>query len=136
MDHRKSRILMFASLPLAFVFMLLALLFTPEPQPVLPVDDQGNISITFEVQRVGEDGRPYTVYLDENGNEVPSPQPDGSSIGADGVVSLVLMGLAIVSLLGGQIQYLLFCRCPHCGGPLWKVRGPQVSYCPDCGRSL
>lgn len=135
MDHRKSRILMFASLPLAFVFMLLALLFNPEPQPVLPVDDQGNISITFEVQRVGEDGRTHTVYLDENGNEVPPPQSDDSS-GTDGIISLVLMGVAIVSLLGGQIQYLLFCRCPHCGGPLWKVRGPQVSYCPDCGEPL
>lgn len=135
MDHRKSRILMLASFPAALVFLLLALLLAPpESEPVLPVDEQGNITITFEVQRIDEQGRAYTAYLDENGNEV-SP-PANATDDDDGLVSLILVGLSIACLAAGQIQFLIFCRCPYCGGALWRVRGLHVAHCPDCGQEL
>lgn len=136
MDHRKSRILMFASFPVALVFLLLAMLFAPpEPEPTLPIDEQGNITITFEVQRIDEQGRAYTAYLDENSNEI-TPPPAESDFSESGIASLVLMGLAIVCLIAGQIQLLFFCRCPYCGGALWRVYGFHVAHCPDCGQAL
>ena len=135
MDHRKSRVLMFASLPLSLVLLLLALLLAPpESEPVLPVDEQGNISITIEIQRIDEEGRPYTAYLDESGNEV-SP-PANATDDDDGMVSLTLVWLSIACLAAGQIQFLIFCRCPYCGGALWRVRGLPVAHCPDCGQEL
>lgn len=135
MDHRKSRILMFVSFPIALVFLLLAVILAPAEEPVAPpIDAQGNITITFEVRRVDEAGRMYTAYLDENGNEV-SPPANATDDGG-GMVSLILVGLSIACLVAGQIQFLIFCRCPYCVGALWRVRGLHIAHCPDCGQAL
>lgn len=138
MDHRISRILMLASLLLTLVFFGLSALFLSEPETdiVIPEYDQSGVLILYETQSVDEEGRPVTVSRDENGNEVDAPDFLTLDAAEINPAATVCTALAFACLIGGQVQYFLFCRCPHCGHGLWRVRGLAISYCPDCGEAL
>lgn len=138
MDHRTSRILMFASLLLTLAFFGLSTLLLAEPEAdiALPPYSNGGISIIYETQTVDENGQPVTVYLDEDGNEVDAPLDPALLATETNPAATVCTALAFACLIGGQVQYFLFCRCPHCGHGLWRVRGLDIPYCPDCGEKL
>lgn len=44
--------------------------------------------------------------------------------------------IAIVCIVGGYGQALIFYRCPFCGARLMKVRGGVPRHCPECDRQL
>ncbi len=138
MNHRTSRILMFASLLLTLVFLGLSALFLSEPETdiAIPPYGDGEVSIIYETQTVDENGQPVTVYRDEDGNEVDAPVLPAVHAAETDPVATVCTALAFACLIGGQVQYFLFCRCPHCGRGLWRVRGFDITYCPDCGEKL
>ena len=44
--------------------------------------------------------------------------------------------IAIVCIVGGYGQALIFYRCPFCGARLMKIRGAVPRHCPECERQL
>ena len=46
------------------------------------------------------------------------------------------MGIAaIVLMLAGFVQAMIFCRCPYCG-MMFHMRAPLPKFCPNCGKEL
>ena len=109
MDHRTSRILMFASLLLTLAFFGLSTLLLAEPETdiAVPPYSNGGISIVYETQTVDENGQPVTVYLDEDGNEVDAPLDPALLATETNPAATVCTALAFACLIGGQVQYFL-----------------------------
>lgn len=55
---------------------------------------------------------------------------------ATGTKTVAFYVAALVLLLGGLLQAVVFYRCPHCGKSLLPYRNGVPKHCPECGEEL
>ena len=49
---------------------------------------------------------------------------------------ILWMGIAaVILMLAGFVQAMIFCRCPYCGA-MFNMRTPLPRFCPNCGKEL